>query len=287
METTFTISKASSSAPAQPSFSFGKRLREMLIVLHRANPVLSWPAWIHVGLLGAAVLLLPFDHRIITGVAAWIKPIKFAVSNILYLWTLGWLLADLPAAAQRAVQRISWGVAVAIMVEIIIIYAQALRGTTSHYNISTPLNIILFNLMGIFIMLNTALIIWALVLVFRHRPHGPAAYVWGVRLGILFFLIGSLLGGIMIHQASHTVGAADGGPGLLGLGWSTRAGDLRIAHFLGLHALQFVPLAGWLLSRYLPRRAVLGTWAFALSYAALTGAIFWEAMHGIPLVAAP
>ncbi len=96
----------------------------------------------------------------------------------------------------------------------------------------------------------------------RHRPHGPAGYVWGVRLGLLLFLVGSVVGGFMIRQAGHTVGAADGGPGLPGLGWSTRAGDLRIAHFLGLHALQALPLLGWGLSCWQPRRAGLLTWLY-------------------------
>ncbi|GGF24340.1 hypothetical protein [Hymenobacter cavernae] len=276
-----TVSSASAQVQSWPA-PFAQ-LGSWLVVLHRCNPVLSWPAWLHVALLVVALLAMPFDDRVITGTNAWIKPAKFAISGAIYLWTLGWLLADLPAATQRAVRRISWGVATALMVEIAAIYVQAVRGTTSHYNISSPLNALLFGLMGIFIMLNTALIIWTLFLVWRHRPHGSVAYVWGVRLGVLLFLVGSAMGGMMIHQNAHTVGTPDGGPGLLGLGWSTRAGDLRIAHFLGLHALQLVPLAGWLLGRYLPRRAVAGTWLFALTYAALTGFIFWEALQGIPL----
>jgi len=286
METSLLLPNHAEMAAVQPNVSLVQRVRQLLLIVHRANPILSWPAWLHVGLLVVALVSIPLDHRLITGANAWIKPAKFAVSDIIYLWTLAWLLADLPAAAQRAVRRISWGVAVSIVVEIVVIYTQAARGTTSHYNITSPLNGILFGLMGIFIMLNTALIIWALVLVWRHRPHGSAAYVWGMRWGILLFLVGSVMGGMMIRMNAHTVGAPDGGAGLPGTGWSTRAGDLRIAHFLGLHALQLVPLVGWLLGRYIPRRAVVGTWLFALTYAALTGFLFWQAAQGIPLVAA-
>ncbi|MBD2768641.1 hypothetical protein IC235_12155 [Hymenobacter sp. BT664] len=261
-------------------------VRTALRVLHGANPVLSWLGWANVTLAVLALALLPFDQRLVTGALVWIKPLKFALSITAFSWTLGWLLADLPAPAQRGVRRLSWGVAVSMAVEQGAIFIQAMRGTTSHYNVASPLDGLLFGLMGLFIMLNTVMTLWALYLAWRYRPYGPAGYVWGLRLGLLLFVAGSLLGGMMIHLNQHTVGGPDGGPGLPGLGWSTRAGDLRIAHFLGMHALQVVPLLGWVLARWAPRRAVLLTWVGAALYAAVVAGLFALALAGRPLLAA-
>ena len=255
-----------------------------LRILHRTNPVLSWAGWLSLGLAGLALLLLPLDPRLITGAPAWVKPLKFGLSITAFAWTLGWLLADLPAAAQWQVRRISWGVAGCMAVELGVIFAQAARGTASHFNQTSLLDGLLFGIMGLAIMLNTGLVVWATVLAWRHRPHGSAGYVWGLRLGLLLFVLGSVLGGAMVGLNQHTVGAPDGGPGLPGVGWSTRAGDLRVAHFLGLHALQLVPLLGWALGRWVPRRAALLTWAGALAYAALVAGLFGQAMAGVPLI---
>jgi hypothetical protein len=251
--------------------------------LHRANSALSWTGWLNVGLAALALVLLPLDQRHVTGALVWVKPLKFSLSIVAYAWTLSWLLASLPAPAQRAVRRLSGGVALSMAVEQAIVFIQAARGTTSHYNVSSPLNGLLFGLMGIFILVNTVMTAWALYLAWRYRPHGAAGYVWGLRLGLLVFLVGSVLGGFMIHNQQHTVGAPDGGAGLPGLGWSTVAGDVRIAHFLGMHALQALPLLGWALSRWVPRRAAALTWLGAALYAAAVAALLAQALAGRPL----
>ena len=256
---------------------------DALRVLHRVNPVLSYTGWLNVALAGLALALLPFDQRLVVGALVWLKPLKFALSIVAFAWTLGWLLADLPAPAQRGVQLLSWGVGLSMLVEQAVIFGQAARGTTSHYNGSSALNSLLFGLMGLFILVNTAMTVWALYLAWRYQPHGPAGYVWGMRLGLLVFVMGSVLGGFMIRNMQHTVGAPDGGPGLPGLGWSTRAGDLRAAHFLGMHALQALPLLGWALSRALPQQAAGLTWAGAALYAGAVGGLLALALAGRPL----
>jgi hypothetical protein len=260
-----------------------RRAAVVLRALRRLNPPLTWAGWVNVGLALLALGLLPLDHRLVTGALAWLKPLKFSLSIVAYAWTLAWLLASLPAPARRAVRLISWGVAVSMLVEQAVIFTQAARGTTSHYNASSALNGALFGLMGVFILVNTVLTIWALYLVWRYRPAGTASYVWGVRLGMLVFLVGSVLGGYMIGHQGHTVGAPDGGPGLPGLGWSTRAGDVRIAHFLGMHALQALPLLGWAAGRWVPRRAALLVGVGATLYCAAVAGLFAQALAGRPL----
>ena len=258
-------------------------VRQALRHLQQANPALAYTGWLNVALAVLALTLLPFDHRVVTGLAVWFKPLKFSLSIIAYAWTLGWLLAALPAPAQPGVRRLSWGIALSMAVEQAVIFAQAARGTTSHYNTASALDGALFGLMGWFIFVNTLMTFWALYLAWRYRPQGAAGYVWGLRLGLLVFVAGSVLGGLMIQLQQHTVGAPDGGPGLPALGWSTRAGDLRAAHFLGMHALQALPLLGWALSRWAPRRAVALTWAGAALYATAVAGLLALALAGRPL----
>jgi len=267
--------------PATPGLM--GHLGAALHTLHRANPPLAWAGWANVGLAVLALGLLPLDQRHVAGALVWMKPLKFAVSIAVYAFTLAWLLASLPAAAQGAVRCIGWGVAVSMVVEQAVIFGQAARGTTSHYNAASALDGALFGLMGLFILVNTVLTAWALYLAWRYQPQGSAGYVWGVRLGLLVFWVGSVLGGIMIRRAQHTVGGPDGGPGLPGLGWSTRAGDLRIAHFLGMHALQALPLLGWALGRWWPGQAAGLTWLGAAAYAAAVAALLVQALAGVPL----
>ena len=86
---------------------------------------------------------------------------------------------------------------------------------------------------------------------------------------------------------AHTVGAPDGGPGLPGIHWSRDHGDLRISHFVGLHALQALSLivvalpAGWSATR-----RVRFTISAAASYTALFGILLWQALRGQSIVAA-
>ena len=88
------------------------------------------------------------------------------------------------------------------------------------------------------------------------RKRSSGARLVGVQLGLTIFVLASLEGGLMVMRDAHSVGTHDGGPGLPFVNWSTGAGDLRIAHFVGMHALQALPLLGWFVEgRRLPSAA--------------------------------
>lgn len=264
------------------------RIRELLAEIHRRDRVLALTGWWHAALLAAMLILAPFDSRTVMGLNPWIKPIKFAASITIYVWTIAWLLPHLPGPA-KMLRFISRGIAIAMVIEIACIALQAARGTTSHYNVATAFDGLVFSLMGLMILFNTLLAASLLVLFFTQKTNLPPAHLWGIRLGLLIFVMGSLEGAVMIAGQAHTVGLADGGPGLPFVNWSTRAGDLRVAHMLGLHALQIFPLAGWVLQRRHQQQRLDNPLAYLLAFVTLyvgaLGLVFWQALQGRPLLA--
>jgi hypothetical protein len=260
-------------------------MRRLAAEVYRRDPVLALAGWLQVALLAGMLLAAAIDERQVLGLNVWIKPIKFAASIAIYLWTLAWLLEYLPDC-KRCKSLIRWGSTIAMLVEIICIAGQAARGTASHLNNSTAFDANVFTTMGLFILFNTLLDVLLAALFFRHNISLPPAYLWGIRLGLIGAVLSAVVGGVMIHHGSHTVGASDGGPGLWLVNWSTRAGDLRVSHALGLHALQLLPLAGYALSRLAsPAVSLRALVAVALVYGAVTGWLFWRAIEGSPLVA--
>ncbi len=250
------------------------------------NRGLAWSIWGSLALLFLSLAAIPFDQRRILGLNPWVKPVKFEISGIVFLVTIALMLMPLATQWARPKLWIGGGTGLAMIVELSIIALQSARGVRSHMNYATPLDSGLFSVMGLFIALNTVLAAWLLILWCRTDAGLPPALVWGIRLGLLMLVLGSVEGGRIVSHGSHTVGARDGGPGLPFLNWSTRFGDLRVAHFFALHALQLFPLAGMVLAttRLHTSVQVAGVFAFAAAYSASVWWMFAEAMQGVPLL---
>ena len=224
-----------------------------------------------------------FDSTEILGINRWIKPMKFFVSIAVYAWTTAVYL-DFLGDYKKSARFISWGTIFVFLVEMSIIVTQAARGTTSHFNVKTPLDGMLFSIMGAAIIFNTLLAAYLLFLYFRAEIDLPKAILWGMRLGLILFLASCLEGGYMSAQIGHTVGAADGGAGLPVVNWSSRSGDLRVAHFVGMHAFQAVPLFALTMEKFDKRSALFRTFVFALVYFAFFTFVFGQALLGRPFL---
>ncbi len=270
--------------------------------LWQSSPELIATAALMLVALAGALVGLAIDPRLITGAPAWLKPAKFAVSISIYAVTLAWIFTLIPQWS-RTRRVIGWITAITMVLEIAIIGTQAWRGTTSHFNVSTAMDAVLFSIMGLAIVVQTVSSIAVAVALWRQR-FDDRSLGWALRFGMSITIAGALSGGLMTRPTTvqleaaragarmtvagaHTVGAADGGPGLIGTGWSTEHGDLRVAHFIGLHAVQALLLIALFLARTPASRtqrarlmAIAGP-----SYAILFVILLVQALRGVPLVA--
>ncbi|MGB0514869.1 MAG: hypothetical protein ACPGJE_08530, partial [Wenzhouxiangellaceae bacterium] len=205
----------------------------MTMRLWRGSPALTIAGLAFAGLALVLLALLAFDTAQVLNEPRWLKPVKFAASISIYLLTMAWFCADLE---RTALVRIAAAVFISSMsLEQIAITFQAARETTSHFNAATPLDASIYAAMGISIIVNTIAAAGFLALYWKRTSPPRSAYAWGVRFGLILFILGSLEGYVMVANNAHTVGAPDGGPGIPILRWSTEFGDLRIAHFIGIH----------------------------------------------------
>ncbi len=238
---------------------------------------------------GAVVVatIAPFDTRVVTGINPWIKPLKFLTSIAIFLATMAWFMPDVDASP-RLRQRLSRTFAGTMIVEMLCIAGQAARGTTSHFNYATGVDAAIFQIMGMAITVNTiaaAVMLWRIR---RDTPGARAGYLSGVRLGLALFVLGSVQGFVMVANLGHAVPGPDGGPGLPFVNWAVDRGDLRVAHFIGLHALQALPVLGFLLDRspiLAPSTRRIAVGAVALAWAGAMGTTLVMALRAMPLLA--
>jgi hypothetical protein len=265
--------------------------------LWKASPPLTVTGVVMIAVLAGTLIGLAVDPRTITSAPAWLKPAKFAVSIAIYTLTLTCIFSLIPQFV-RTRRIVGWTTAVTMILEIVIIGLQAFRGTTSHFNVATTRDTALFAVMGTAIVVQTLSVVAVAVALWR-QPFGDEALGWALRLGIVITIAGASIGGLMTRPTSqqldavrngermtiagaHTVGAADGGPGLPGTGWSTAHGDLRIPHFVGLHAIQVLPLSALVLARLRirPRARLRLTLTAAASYVGLLAILLLQALRG-------
>lgn len=259
-----------------------------------------------VAALGSAIGIA-VDDRVLTGAPIWLKPFKFAVSIALYSIAWAWVISLLPKRS-KVVTASAWTVGVVLAAEYAIIVLQVVRGKRSHFNVQTPFDSAMFSIMGASIVVLWVATLLLSIVAMRYK-FGSYADTIAVRVGTGVAMLGITAGALMLGPTkdqvasmkndtfqgivgAHSVGVPDGGPGLPVTDWSTTGGDLRIPHFVGMHAMQLFPLIAIALLALAARvpalrpdrvRARLIMVAGG-GYTAVLGLLAWQALRGQPLV---
>jgi hypothetical protein len=249
--------------------------------------------WVGLALLAVAIptfALTLLDTRLLQGVSVWLKPLKFQISTGVYLLTLALFMVWLPAQALRTkkARYVVWGAVLSGLFEVGYITVQGSLGLASHFNLSSRFFANMYTLMGIgAVVLASASLVLGILIARSTAYELPAMLTLAIVLGlVLTFVIGTGFGGYLSAQrAGHWVGGAltDSG-GLLFFKWSRSGGDLRVAHFFGIHAMHFIPAFALALysAGISQTRAV---WAFAVAFTMFCTWTFIQALQGLPFFA--
>ena len=251
-------------------------MMDFIYTLKARNETLFYYGLVCLSLAILFLVLTKATNTQVYNINAWYKPFKFAFSTFLFAWAMAWYCYYLPSFN---IQFYNWTVIILLGFEIVYIAMQASKGQLSHYNLSTPVYAALYSMMALAATLVTLYTAYVGILFFTNAfPGLPNYYVWAIRLGIIIFVIFSFEGFVMGSRLTHTIGGEDGGTGIPLLNWSTKFGDPRIAHFIGMHALQVLPI----LAFYFLKNTKL-TISISILYGLLAVFTLAQALQGKPL----
>jgi hypothetical protein len=261
--------------------------------VRQTAPTLLWAGVALLAMSFVTLLLAQIDTRLFQGVSVWLKPWKFQFSTGVYLLTLALFMVWLPksALATRPVRYVIWVALISGLFEVAYITWQGALGKASHFNVATRFDSIMYTLMGVgAVLLVSASAVLSVVIARSKAYELPSAIKHAIVLGLgITFVLGMAFGGYMSSQPTghwvSTVGRVptDAG-GLLLFAWSRNGGDLRVAHFFGIHAMHFIPLFAFALHRLsVPQApARVAVWGFSALFCALCIGTFVQALRGQP-----
>ncbi len=263
-------------------------MKQYLVNIHlemKARYPIWWKAgWFCLFLFVIFFFISLIDHRQVNSLNTWYKPMKFCLSVGIYLLTIIWVI-DLLNIDPKRKEKLVRNISIIILLELFVIVLQGARGVASHFNFSSIFNMVVFQLMGICIAINTIFLIWITFLYFKKksRPKHISKHMTNfILLGLILFLFSSAIGGKMIglnhHLASPDVIAKIQLPFV---DWKIGSGDLRISHFLGMHGLQLFALIGIYISISPNQKkiTIISLYSLVIIYCAAVSSIFLLAIR--------
>lgn len=244
-----------------------------------AGSVMGW-------VLALCLFAIAMDSRQLGGLSVWVKPAKFAASLMMWFWTMAWCFGALPLAAARQWEAkiIIWGTIICGSYEVSWISLRSAFALPSHFA-TDIIGSIGYGVMGFGAVAVCVLAAWLGVLVLRSgKPELPSAIRQAIGLGLVIGgVTGAITGGTISVLASPYVGGA-GAPGPWPpFFWAAQGGDLRVAHFIGIHAMQGLPLLALILAAIPRLKAAPLVQLGAVLWLAFTGFAFAQALRGTAL----
>ena len=225
------------------------------------------------------------DPRALDSAPVWVKPQKFHVSLALHFFTIAALAQLVPVKVRNGPVLLifSYLAGAALIFEYVWVGVQAAQGRRSHFATDTVFEQIMYGLMGLGAFLLMTIAIALAVQIYRKGDRSRAGLWLGAVAGLSLAFISTLYFGFEMSNSGRYVGAPleGGGEVVPFFGWAREYGDLRPAHFVSLHLMQTLPLAGWLADRQgWNAKIVVG--ALSALQLALATALFVQAKAGQP-----
>jgi|TARA_R110000850_G_scaffold277086_1_gene422509 hypothetical protein len=222
-------------------------MKTLLTRIRQGSRILFYTGTIHLALIFCFLILLGIDSREVNAENVWLKPLRFAFSIWLFTWTYAWF-SGFVEKRKNIFNFLNHIIAICMIIEMSLITFQAARGVASHFNVQTVFDATIFSFMGAFIGFNAFILgIWFLLFVFWQK--GGEDYRSSIIWGMTLFLLGNFSGYLIIRYGWPTEMLMSSSK-MPVTGWKLNMKDLKISHAIGLHAIQVLPLARWLIKRF-------------------------------------
>ncbi len=195
----------------------------------------------------------------------WLKPGKFTFSFAMYVFAMGWYLHYLKdSLSETTLKAITWMIMIIITLEIMIMLAQSWMASTSYLSLHVPplltqsLQEKFYVACNVLILGGTGIAVFIAAQFFKNIQLKPMIYLWSIRVSFVIFILSCFLGILMMTYYGQT-NLGSSGLNIPFTQFSTVRSNLISMHFLGIHAIQIIPLITYYSQNFLGKGFLIST----------------------------